>query len=352
MVPDASVLVRPEAGRTRVENERDLDVWLHFDAKYKLDWSSAQFERAASEREELQQPVAKRSRNGKRAADETTCSRCTPTGTPFVAAPARTCSSRGHPERSSSGNTLSSSRDSERSRCGRATTLDRRRCAALSRTSCSTRLTRQRRRSVTGSGGRASCTNVPARRSSVRWTFSTAHRPTPPCCSEVSSTKTSGTGLTPMHRYVVPLGRDGDGLSVRAEELSAPLVLLSGGGRALMTERHGALDPRRSRKTWRLLQYPHPSDAPAVLCQLLPLEQQPSWLSELPLVDHLARAKNPGEPVLTSWARLMHEAPDLDVRDRARSRTSDARHDQQGTRRTSLDRPQPSAPAPTGPHFG
>ena len=33
-------------------SDRDLDVWLHFDAKYKLDWSSSQFERAASERED------------------------------------------------------------------------------------------------------------------------------------------------------------------------------------------------------------------------------------------------------------------------------------------------------------
>jgi len=52
MVPDASVLIRPESGRTRVEVDRDLDVWLHFDAKYKLDWSSSQFERARPEVEE------------------------------------------------------------------------------------------------------------------------------------------------------------------------------------------------------------------------------------------------------------------------------------------------------------
>ena len=45
MVPDASVLIRPSDGRARVENERDLDVWLHFDAKYKLDWASSQFEK-------------------------------------------------------------------------------------------------------------------------------------------------------------------------------------------------------------------------------------------------------------------------------------------------------------------
>ena len=89
MVPDASVLIRPSNGRTRVENERDLDVWLHFDAKYKLDWASAQFEKVLREREGRQRSQ-RRTRRGSGTAGETTCSRCTRIATRFDAAPART----------------------------------------------------------------------------------------------------------------------------------------------------------------------------------------------------------------------------------------------------------------------
>ena len=52
MVPDASVLIHPIGGRERVDNQRDLDVWLHFDAKYKVDWASTPFERPAPEQED------------------------------------------------------------------------------------------------------------------------------------------------------------------------------------------------------------------------------------------------------------------------------------------------------------
>ena len=51
IVPDASVLVRPTRRTERVEGQSDMDVWLHFDAKYKVDWSTAQFERVRPEQE-------------------------------------------------------------------------------------------------------------------------------------------------------------------------------------------------------------------------------------------------------------------------------------------------------------
>ncbi len=352
MVPDASVLVRPEAGRTRVENERDLDVWLHFDAKYKLDWSSYQFERAASEQEELQTALGEEEQERqassrrddllkmhayrdaiRRSAGAYVLFPGTPGALEFRqyvelipglgAFPLRPGDDSGAAAlRRFIADVLLHAADQataeERHRFWRSRILYEQPSSALER--------------------------------------SVDFLDRPPADTPVLLGWVPDEGLWHwtdlMHRYVVRLARDGHGVSVQAEELSAVLVLLSGGGRAVMTERYGAwtLVDENDLKT---LHYPRPGDAPGLLCQILPLEKQPTWLSELPSVEHLAQAKNPGEPVLTSWARLMHEAPHPDVRDRARSRTSDPRHDQQGTRGTPLDRPDwGSAPPPTGPHFG
>ena len=72
MVPDASVLIRPSTGRTRVANERDLDVWLHFDAKYKLDWSSSQFEKVAA-RTQRKTALGEEEQERQGNSDGTTC---------------------------------------------------------------------------------------------------------------------------------------------------------------------------------------------------------------------------------------------------------------------------------------
>ena len=111
MVPDASVLIRPEAGRTRVENERDLDVWLHFDAKYKLDWSSAQFERASSEREELKRPRARRSRSEQASSRRDDLLKMHAYRDAIRRSAGAYVLFPGTPDRLSSGSTLNSSRD-------------------------------------------------------------------------------------------------------------------------------------------------------------------------------------------------------------------------------------------------
>jgi predicted component of viral defense system (DUF524 family) len=352
MVPDASVLIRPDEGRTRVEPERDLDVWLHFDAKYKLEWSSAQFERAETEREELE--LARREEERERQASS----------------------------RRDDLLKMHAYRDAIRRSAG-AYVLFPGTPGALE--------FRQYMELIPGLGafplrpgddsGSAALRRFIADvllHAADQATAEERHRfwrsrilyelpsstlghsvdflDRPPADTPVLLGSVRDQDLwewtDTVHRYVVPLAGNGDGLSVHAEELSAPVVLLSGGGQALLSERHGPWT-LVDEKDLEALNHPHPSDAPAVLCELLPLEKQPPWLTELPLTEHLARAKNPGEPVLTSWALLMYEAPDLDVRDRVRPRTSDARRDQQGTRRASLGRPdQASAPPPTGQHFG
>jgi hypothetical protein len=152
-----------------------------------------------------------------------------------------------------------------------------------------------------------------------------------------------------MQRYVVRLTHHVEGLSVHAEELSAPLVLLSGGGRALMMERQGAWN-LVDQKDLEALRYPHPNDAPGLLCQLRPLDEQPVWLNELPLVDQLARARSPGEPVLTSWSRLMERRQE--GADPWTARTMTDRRDEQAGSRTQprrSDRTDPMARKPGRP---
>jgi hypothetical protein len=105
-------------------------------------------------------------------------------------------------------------------------------------------------------------------------------------------------------QYVVRLRGEGGSITFRAEELAAPLILLFGLGRAVIFERHGA---------WTLvdeddlliLNHPMPADQPGLVCQLVPVPEQPSWLTELSLTDVLARSKRPGEPVLVEWSRLV-----------------------------------------------
>ncbi|MGI9185453.1 MAG: DUF2357 domain-containing protein [Solirubrobacteraceae bacterium] len=352
MIPDASVLVRPEQGRSRVENERDLDVWLHFDAKYKLDWSSAQFERRSSEREELevalgdeeQERQASSGRDDllkmhayrdaiRRSAGAYVLFPGTPGALEFRqyvelipglgAFPLRPGSDSGS---AALGRFLADvllhaadqATAEERQRFWRSRILYERPNSALKR--------------------------------------SVDFLDRPPADTPVLLGGVLDQGLWQwtelMQRYVVRLTHQVEGLSVHAEELSAPLVLLSGGGRALMMERLGAWN-LVDQKDLEALGYPHPTDAPALLCQLRPLDEQPIWLGELPIVDQLARARSPGEPVLTSWSRLMQRRQEPADPRTARGMT-DRRDEQAGSRARPRrsDRSGPMARKPERPASG
>ncbi len=52
MRPDCSVRVRPKTGLPQLKDPADLDIWLHFDAKYKVEYAREQFDRTSSDSEE------------------------------------------------------------------------------------------------------------------------------------------------------------------------------------------------------------------------------------------------------------------------------------------------------------
>ena len=107
---------------------------------------------------------------------------------------------------------------------------------------------------------------------------------------------------------VVRLPEGDTGRPFRAEEAAAQLMVLSGEGRAAVFARRGP---------WTIvdhdelhaLGHPAPNDGPALLCPLAPVEQQPDWLAELPLIHLLARAPTAGAPVLVDWSRLVRDTP-------------------------------------------
>ena len=107
-----------------------------------------------------------------------------------------------------------------------------------------------------------------------------------------------------LGQYVIRLGQGDDGVKFRAEELAAPLIVLSGTGRAVIFERRGPWTVVDEHDLLSL-QYPTPSGGPGLLCRLIPIDEQPSWLHELPLTDLLAASRRPGEPVLIEWSRLV-----------------------------------------------
>ena len=349
MVPDASVLVRPEAGRTRVENERDLDVWLHFDAKYKLDWSSAQFERASSEREELQsalgdeeqerQASSRRDDLLKMHAYRDAIRRSAGAYVLFPGSPG-TLEFRQYVELipGLGAFPLRPGSDSGSAALGRFLADVLLHAADQATAEERQRFWRSR---------------ILYERPNSALERSVDFLDRPPADTPVLLGSVLDQGLWQwielMQRYVVRLTHQVAGLSVHAEELSAPLVLLSGGGRALMMERQGAWT-LVDQKDLEALRYPHPNDAPALLCQLRPLDEQPVWLGELPLVDQLARARSPGEPVLTSWSRLMQRRQEPADPWTARSMT-DRRDEQAGSRTQPRrsDRSGPMARKPESP---
>jgi predicted component of viral defense system (DUF524 family) len=302
MVPDASVLIRPLGGRARVESERDLDVWLHFDAKYKLDWSSSQFEKVRPDREEgtaLSEEEHERLGNSRRedllkmhayrdAIRRSAGAYVLFPGTaeplqfreyveliPGLGAfPLRPGNDAGPAAlRRFVGDVLLHAADQataeERNRYWQARILDEQ--------------SRPGRGLVDFLGRPPADTSVLIGevRDEFHWLWTDEVR-----------------------QYVVRLGHGNDGITFRAEELAAPLVLLTGIGRAAIFERRGpwtVVDEHDLRS----LGYPSPSEGPGLLCQLIPIHEQPEWLLELPLTDLLATSRIPGEPVLIQWSRLV-----------------------------------------------
>jgi predicted component of viral defense system (DUF524 family) len=303
MVPDASVLIRPEAGRTRVEADRDLDVWLHFDAKYKLDWSSSQFERAGFQLEEQTAlENEEQEREGTSRRDDLL--------------------------------KMHAYRDAIRRSAG---------AYVLFPGTSEPRQFREYVELIPGLGAfplrPGSDTGVSALRRFISDVLlhaadqATAEERSRFWVSRVfHGSSRSGTGRAvdfldrppadtdvlldhvfdgrlwqwteTTLQYVVRLSGESGSITFRAEELAAPLILLFGLERAVIFERHSA---------WTLvdeddllvLNHPLPSDRPGLLCQLVPVPEQPTWLTELPLTDVLARSERPGEPVLVEWLRLV-----------------------------------------------
>ncbi|MGP0050723.1 MAG: DUF2357 domain-containing protein [Solirubrobacteraceae bacterium] len=326
MVPDASVLVRPEQGRTRVETQRDLDVWLHFDAKYKLDWSSSQFQRARPEREEqaaLEEEDEER-RGASRRDDLL-----------------KMHAYRDAIRRSAGAYVLFP---------GTAEPLEFREYMELIpglgafplRPGSDAGVTALRRflgdvllhaadQATAEERNRFWRSRIFHGRSGSEWERMVDFLDRPPADSPVlvghMQDELHWQWTQASQRYVVRLARNDAGITFHAEELAAPLVLLSGVGRAVIFERHGAWTVVDEHDL-EALGYPEPTDARALLCQLVAIEQQPAWLGELPLTDLLARAGSPGRPVLTYWSILVEQGREPRLRfgaplDRRRARTDD-----------------------------
>lgn len=303
MVPDASVLIRPEEGRTRVETDRDLDVWLHFDAKYKLDWSSSQFERA---RPELEEQAAledeDQERQGSSRRDDLL--------------------------------KMHAYRDAIRRSAG---------AYVLFPGTCGPRRFREYAELIPGLGAFPLRPGSDAGVSALRrfigdvllhaadqataeersrfWLSRVFHGSSgsetghvvdfldrPPADTAVLLDHVFDERLwrwtDETQQYVVKLGGEARGISFRAEELAAPLILLFGAGRAAIFERHGAWTVVDEDDLF-VLNHPSPSDRLGLLCQLAAIPGQPPWLTDLPLTDVLARSHRPGQPVLIEWSRLV-----------------------------------------------
>jgi predicted component of viral defense system (DUF524 family) len=303
MVPDASVLIRPQDGRTRVEADRDLDVWLHFDAKYKLDWSSSQFERAGpgleekaalEDEEQERQGTSRRDDLLKMHAYRDAIRR---SAGAYVLFPG-TLGSRqfreylepipglgAFPLRPGSDAGVSALRrfigDVLLHAADQATAEERSRFWVS--------------RVFHGSSG-----------SEAGRAVDFLDRPpadTPVLLDHVFDERLWHWTEETL-QYVVNLSGDAGSITFRAEELAAPLILLFGLGRAVIFERHGAWT-LVDEDDLRVLNHPMPSERPGLVCQLVPVLEQPPWLTELPLMDVLARSERSGEPVLVEWVRLM-----------------------------------------------
>jgi predicted component of viral defense system (DUF524 family) len=303
MVPDASVLIRPTQGRTRVENERDLDVWLHFDAKYKLDRASSQFEKVPQEREEETalreediESVANSQRDDllKMHAYRDAIRRSAGAYVMFPGT-SEPLQFREYVELIPGLGAFPLRPGSEVGSSALRRFLDD---VLLHAADQATAEERNR-------FWRARIFNVSSR-SDLERNVDFLDRP--PADTAVLVGHVDGAEQwqwsEEMAQYVVTLGRGEDGITFRAEELAAPLIVLAGAGRAAIFERRGPWTVVDDRDL-RALGHPNPSDGRSVLCQLVSISTQPDWLSELPLIDLLAKSRRPGEPVLAQWSDLV-----------------------------------------------
>lgn len=302
MVPDASVLIRPSQGRTRVANERDLDVWLHFDAKYKLDWASSQFEKVLRDREEqtaLAEEDEERVGNSRRDdllkmhAYRDAIRRSVGAYVMFPGT-AEPLEFREYVELIPGLGAFPLRPGSDAGPMALRRFVDDVLLHAADQATAEERSRYWQARILDGPSG------------SDRNVADFLDRPPADTLVLIGEVRDEHQWqwTEETEQYVVRLGRGDGGITFRAEELAAPLVLLSGNGRAVIFERRGAWTVV-DESDLDVLSHPSPSDGPGLLCQLLPILEQPSWLGELPLTELLAGSRSPGEPVLTSWSTLV-----------------------------------------------
>ena len=315
MVPDASVLIRPLAGRARVEHERDLDVWLHFDAKYKLDWNSAQFDTV---REDAQEGVAleyeEQERLGESRRDDLLKMHAyrdaiRRSAGAYVLFPGTTT-----PKRFSEYVELIPGLGAFPLRPGDDSGL-----AALRRFVGDVLLHAADQATAEERSRFWQARIYKGQSGSGRGAVGFLDRPpadTPALIGWVPDAPHWGW-IDETSQYVVPLSSGDAGLRFRAEELAAPLVILSGAGRAVVFERRGGWTIV-GEDDLQLLRHPSPPAGPALLCRLTPIEEQPPWLDELPLTDLLARAPNFGTPVLVEWSRMIQTGQPTQAREEVR----------------------------------
>lgn len=302
MVPDASVLIRPVQGRARVEQERDLDVWLHFDAKYKVDWTSSQFDRvrpeveegtALEDEEEEKLGVSRRDDLLKMHAYRDAIRR---SAGAYVLFPGTTepRSFREYVELIPGLGAFPLRPGNDSGAAALRRFLDDLLLHAADQATAEERRRFWQARIFHGSAG------------SARGSVSFLDRPpadTPVLVGWVPD-RQHWQWTDETEQYVARLQNADGEAAFRAEELTAPLILLAGAERAAIFERRGS---------WTIVDgpdlqtmgYPSPWGAPGLICRLISIEEQPSWLDELPLSDLLAGARVPAGPVLTSWSELV-----------------------------------------------
>ena len=304
MVPDASVLIRPLQGRTRVEYERDLDVWLHFDAKYKLDWNSSQFDTVRGDGEEATAlEDEEQERLGVTRRDDLL----------------KMHAYRDAIRRSAGAYVLFPGSSTPRSFREYVELIPGLGAFPLRPGDHSGQAALRR---FVGDVLMHAADQATAEERNRFWRARIYQGPSlserdavgfldrPPADSPVlicwvpDNDHWRWTGETEQH--VVRPPQADTGWPFRAEELAAPLVMLAGAGRAIVFERRGAWTIVDDHDL-RVLGHPMPSAGPALLCRLTPIEQQPDWLDQLPLTDLLARAPTVRGPVVIEWSSLIRD---------------------------------------------
>jgi hypothetical protein len=306
MVPDASVFIRPVEGRTRVERERDLDVWLHFDAKYKLDWASAQFDEVRPEvAEQTALEDEDRERLGVSRRDDLLKMHAYRDAIRRSAGAYVLFPGTAEPRQFREYVELIPGLGAFPLRPG-----DEAGVAALQRFVKDVLLHSADQATAEERNRFWQARVFFGRSGSGRPAVSFLDRPpadTRVLLSWVSDEREwQWTNAT--NQLVLRLPQGDPGAAFRAEELAAPLILLAGNGHASIFERRGAwtiLD----QDDLQALEHPIPSAGLGLICRLIPIDEQPGWLDELPLADLAARSRVPGAPVGTSWSELIRVRP-------------------------------------------